>query len=139
MAGDAFVDTSGFYALLVARDDKHVRASSTMKLARQRRAGFVTTDYVLDETVTLLVARKHRHLVQPFLQVTLRSSACRIEWTDPERFSQAVSFFTKHADHEWSFTDCVSFVVMKQLRLRRALTKDKNFSEAGFTALLRDD
>jgi predicted nucleic acid-binding protein len=51
----------------------------------------------------------------------------------------AVSFLGKHGDHDGSFTDCVSFVVMKHLRLRRALTKDRNFEEAGFTALLRDD
>jgi len=138
MAAETFVDTSGFYALLVSRDQEHDRAASLLKVAQQRQAGFVTTDYVLDETVTLLVARGHRHLIQPFLQITLRSSACRIEWTDPDRFSKAAAFLTKHDDQDWSFTDCVSFVVMKHLRLSRALTKDKNFEQAGFSALLRD-
>jgi predicted nucleic acid-binding protein len=57
---------------------------------------------------------------------------------DPERFSATVSFLAKHADHGWSFTDCASFVVMKELRLRNALTKDVHFEEAGFVALLRE-
>jgi predicted nucleic acid-binding protein len=105
--------------------------------ARGRRASFITTDYVLDETVTLLAARGHRHLVDPFLHSTLRSAACRVEWTDADRFAKTAIFFSKHTDHAWSFTDCLSFVVMKDLRLRDALTKDIHFEQAGFLALLR--
>jgi len=138
MARETFVDTSGFYALLVARDEMHKRAAKLLKAAKGKRMSFVTTDYVLDETITLLVARGHGHLVAPFLQRTIESSVCRIEWMDPERFSATASFLAKHADHEWSFTDCSSFVVMKELRLRDALTKDIHFEEAGFVALLRD-
>jgi hypothetical protein len=137
MARETFVDTSGFYALLVASDDGHAEAARLLASARERLARFVTTDYVLDETVTLLVARGHRHLVQAFLQATLQASACRVEWTDPERFSRTAAFLQKHADHVWSFTDCLSFVVMQELRLREALTKDAHFTEAGFVALLR--
>lgn len=138
MARQTFVDTSGFYALLVGHDDMHHRASRLLRAARHTRATFVTTDHVLDETLTLFVARDHRNLVAPFLQATLRSSACRIEWTDEERFSKAVAFMEKHADHAWSFTDCLSFVVMTDLGLRDALTKDIHFDQAGFVALLRD-
>ena len=137
MAREVFVDTSGFYALLVAGDDQHQRADQILRGARQKSTGFVTSDYVLDETITLLTARKHGHLVEPFLQVTLHSSACRIEWTDPDRFTETASFLLKHQDHAWSFTDCLSFVLMKKDRLREALTKDVNFAQAGFVALLR--
>jgi predicted nucleic acid-binding protein len=45
-------------------------------------------------------------------------------------------FFAKHQDHAWSFTDCVSFVVMKERKASRALTKDERFREAGFVPLL---
>jgi hypothetical protein len=36
----------------------------------------------------------------------------------------------------WSFTDCFSFVVMRGLRLREALSKDRHFRSAGSTPLL---
>ena len=137
MDREVFVDTSGFYALLVADDEQHRRADQILKRARQKSSRFVTSDYVLDETVTLLTARRHGHLVQPFLQATLHSSACRIEWTDPERFSETADYLLKHRDRAWSFTDCLSFVLMKKIRLRDALTKDVNFEQAGFVALLR--
>ena len=138
MARESFVDTSGFYALLARDDDRHAAAVAVLARARDKRAVFVTTDYVLDETVTLLGARGHRNLVQRFLQITLHSPACRIEWTDVARFSKTADFLAKHIDHDWSFTDCLSFVVMKELGLHDALTKDSHFEEAGFTSLLRE-
>jgi predicted nucleic acid-binding protein len=138
MAREIFVDTSGFYALLVKKDDMHKKAAALLLQAERRRAGFVTTDYVLDETVTLLCARGHGHLVQPLLQVTLRSQACAIDWTGPDDFLRTAIFLGKHIDQGWSFTDCVSFQSMKTRRLRDALTKDEHFVKAGFVALLRD-
>jgi hypothetical protein len=54
-------------------------------------------------------------------------------------FARAAVFMTKHIDQGWSFTDCVSFQVMKGRRLREALTKDEHFEKAGFKALLRGD
>jgi predicted nucleic acid-binding protein len=136
MAPEIFVDTSGFYALLVRGDDKHEAARRLLQNARRRKRGFVTTDYVLDETATLLKARGFVHLLAPLFETLHASRACRVEWTDAERFSDTQAFFLKHADQAWSFTDCLSFRVMKQLRLREALTKDAHFQHAGFVVLL---
>jgi len=137
MARETFVDTSGFFSLLVARDEMHGRASQLLRTAEEKQTTFLTTDYVLDETATLLLARGLGHLVDPFLQSTLRSQACTIEWTGPDEFARAAAFLAKHIDQGWSFTDCVSFLVMKKRKLRAALTKDEHFVKAGFAALLR--
>jgi uncharacterized protein len=137
MANDLFVDTSGFYAMLVRGDDKHEAAERILRDARRRKRGFVTTDHVMDETATLLKARGFAHLLGALFERLDASSACRIEWTDAERFQEVRMFFLKHTDQAWSFTDCLSFLVMKQLRLRDALTKDAHFGQAGFTALLK--
>jgi predicted nucleic acid-binding protein len=56
---------------------------------------------------------------------------------DEARFSSVRAFFAKHSDQTWSFTDCVSFHLMKQLRLREALTSDHHFEQAGFVVLLK--
>ena len=137
MANEIFVDTSGFYALLIRGDDQHQAADRILREARRRKRGFVTTDYVLDETATLLKARGFVHLLGPFFETLESSQACRIEWTDSERFGETQTFFLKHADQAWSFTDCLSFRVMKQRRLRDALAKDAHFQEAGFRVLLK--
>ena len=137
MANEILVDTSGFYALLVKGDNQHRAAAVILREAQRRKRRFVTTDYVLDETATLLKARGHVHLLGAFFDRLLKSQACRIEWTDPGRFHDAQVFFLKHADQAWSFTNCLSFRIMKELRLRDALSRDGHFQEAGFAVLLK--
>lgn len=133
---EVFVDTSGFYSLLCRTDDKHKKAVSLLAQASQYGGRFVTSDYVLDETATLLKARGHGRLVDLFFERVNTSQALRIEWMDPERFELTRRFFSKHHDKKWSFTDCSSFCLMRQLRLRDALTKDEHFRQAGFNAIL---
>ncbi len=111
-------------------------AAKIVAAARKRRRGFVTTDYVLDETATLLKARGKTHLLAELFERLDQSKACRIEWTDSQRLHDVRAFFLKHADQEWSFTDCLSFRLMAELRLVDALTKDAHFQQAGFTRLL---
>jgi predicted nucleic acid-binding protein len=136
MANEIFIDTSGFFAMLASDDERHVVAAKLVGGARKRKRGFITTDYVLDETATLLKARRRTHVIAKLFRQLDQSRACRIEWTDSERFQKVREFFLKHADQAWSFTDCLSFVVMSELRLREALTKDAHFHQAGYTALL---
>ena|SRR5437868_232786 len=133
---DTFVDTSGFYALLVQGDPAHALSSGFMERARRSKDRFVTTDYVRDETATLLKARGHGHLAAAFFETVFTSTACRVEWMDPDGFLQTRRFFLKHHDQAWSFTDCFSFRVMRQLRVRDALTTDRHFREAGFNPVL---
>jgi predicted nucleic acid-binding protein len=134
---ETFVDTSGFYALLVRRDLVHDRARHLLETAASSRGRFVTTDYVLDEAATLLAARGHGHLVEALFDRVFSSAACRVQWMDPDCFAEVRRFFVKHQDQAWSFTDCFSFCVMKRLGLRDALTTDDHFRHAGFNPLLR--
>ena len=136
MANELFVDTSGLYALLVKTDQQHGAAVTALRAARGISRRCLTTDYVLDETTTLLKMRGHGHLVAPLLDATLDSQACRIIWMDPGRFDSTRRFLAKHNDQQYSFTDCFSFVVMSQCHLRDALTKDHHFRQAGFNPLL---
>lgn len=137
MANEVFIDSSGFFAMLASDDDRHSAAVGIVAAAKKRKRGFVTTDYVLDETATLIKARRKPHLLGVLFDRVERSSVCRIEWTDSERFQIVRAFFLKHADQDWSFTDCLSFCVMSELRLHDALTRDTHFRHAGFTALLQ--
>ena len=138
MADETFIDTSGFYSLLVRRDSMHARAAEYIADAASVRGRFVTTDYVIDETVTLLRARGHGELVEPLFQAIDNSTAMRVEWTTSERFAEARSFCLRHSDKAWSFTDCVSFVVMRSLGLTKALTSNNHFEQGGFRVLLKE-
>jgi uncharacterized protein len=137
MAGhDAFVDTSVLYALVDKRDTHHAAARDTVgSLLRSGRL-LVTSDYVVAETINLANARGGTHVALRILDLLERSAGIRVEWIGPLRFDQAKAFFRKHADHSYSFTDCSSFVVMRELRLTDALTTDRHFREVGLQVLV---
>ena len=136
MASEIFIDTSGFYSLLVRGDDQHTRAAEILRKAARRKRGLVTTDYILDETATLLLARGYAAVLPVFFSRVQESEACRVNWMDSDYFEKTKHLFLKNPDRRWSFTDCFSFVVMKELRLREALSKDSHFKAAGFIPLL---
>jgi len=54
---------------------------------------------------------------------------------DALRGERARAVFFRHRDKRYSFTDCTSFVVMKELKLKDALTTDRHFLKMGFRAL----
>ena len=132
-----FVDTSGFYALLAREDPQHKRAVEVLAAYRTAGRTAVTTDFVADETATLLEARGLSHLLDSFFEMLATSLALHLEFIGEERFWKTRTYFLKHADHGYSFTDCSSFLLMKELALREALTTDAHFAEAGFVPLLR--
>jgi uncharacterized protein len=133
---EIFVDTSGLYALVDRKDAHHPAARSVVE--RLVRAGrrLLATDYVVAETVNLANARSGARVAIRVLDLLEQSAGIRIEWIGTARFDATKTFFRKNADHAYSFTDCTSFVVMRELKLTQALTSDRHFIQAGFEALL---
>ena len=54
-------------------------------------------------------------------------------------FEQAMQMYRDRDDKEWSLTDCVSFVIMKDQNIGEGLTADHHFEQAGFIALLAEE
>lgn len=133
---EVFVDTSGLYALVEKKDASHAAARAVVEKMLRAGRRLVVTDYIVAETVNLANARSGTRVAARVLDLIEQSAGIRIEWMGPLRFDTTKAFFRKHADHEYSFTDCTSFVVMRELRLSQALTTDSHFPEAGFEALL---
>ena len=63
------------------------------------------------------------------------SPRVRWEYISLARADKARAFFFRYRDKEFSFTDCTSFVVMRELKLQEVLTTDHHFSQAGFLTL----
>ena len=93
---------------------------------------------MLQETATLLVARRRRRFLAPLFDMVARSTALTVEWITPQRFTSAPRFLLKHREHAFSFTECVSFAVMRERRLREALATDEHFRIAGYRPLLAE-
>lgn len=116
-----FVDTGAWYASLVPADSNHARA---VQWLAANHSSLITTDYIVDETLTLLRVRGERTrallLGERFFQTCL-ANVHKINTSD---LLVAWNIFEKFDDKDWSFTDCTSKVVMEQLRIKVAFSFD---------------
>ena len=134
-----FIDTSGFKAYYDENDDHHRKARLWMNSLSSKDAhslgGFVTTDYILDETITLLrIAHSHQKASE-FIDSMLGSKVLTVVYTNEEIFQEALLLFKQRKDKVWSFTDCVSFVVMRSMGISDSFAFDAHFGEAGFATV----
>ena len=132
----AFVDTS-FLIARFNREDRDHRAFGNVEALAQDSGTeafrLILSDYVFDETITTLRFKSGRHDVAAAAGRTILDSAAfeRVS-VEPPVFDAAWSLFLERTDKPWSFTDCTSFVLMENLGIRKALTFDANFRQAGF-------
>lgn len=133
-----FVDSSALKANYDARDGYHAKAAELMRRIAARETditSFMTTDYVLDEAVTLTrFAHSHAKAVE-LADAALSSKFVKVVYSDEELFSEGMRVFKQHADKEWSFTDCVSFAAMRKYDVKTAFTFDAHFRQAGFATV----
>ena len=131
-----FVDTTFIIVLINQRDKYHLQAQA---LANQ----FVdqsplTTDAVLLEVGNAL-ARHFRPQAIVIIQHFLQSPDVEVAYLTPDRFTVAFDLYKEYSDKAWGLVDCISFVVMKAYNVQQALTSDRHFTQAGFTALMHKD
>jgi len=132
-----FVDTSALAALADKNDDNHARA---VEFNHQVKGiVLVTTNYVLDELYTLLLVNVGYTKTVQFkkkIDFIITKKILKIIWVSEIIAVQTWQIFEKHnTDKQWSFTDCTSYVVMKQENITEVFTFDHHFSQMGFLRL----
>jgi len=130
-----FVDTGAFVARYVRRDGHHARARRVWAEIERLRTACFTSNFVFDETFTLLGRQSSYSFAAERARALLGSKALTILRPDAEDELAAVEFLAKFADQEVSYTDCVSFTLMRRHRLSRVFTFDRHFRDAGFEVL----
>jgi hypothetical protein len=130
-----FADTFFFFAYLSADDGAHREAIS---LYDAFDGELVTTEWVLTELADGLSGISDRKTFVDFHTALRDDPTVSISPSTSELFAAGVELYAGRPDKEWSLTDCISFVVMQREGLTDALTGDRHFEQAGFSALLRD-
>ena len=130
-----FVDTAGWMACADAADPAHKEAIRVRDGWLRGGGVCLTTDYVVDETLTLLRMRLGLSAATEWWLQVESSSRIRFEGISVDRAEKARQLFFRFSDKDFSFTDCTSFVVMKELKLRQVLTTDRHFEQFGFDIL----
>jgi predicted nucleic acid-binding protein len=132
-----FVDTSGFFALLVADDRNHAHALELFDRASREGWRLVTTNAVVTETYALLLVRTRegRTNAVAFLDA-LPASGVRVERVRSGDEARAVDLVRRHEDKAYSLCDGFSFIVMERLGVADVIAFDRHFREYGkFTVL----
>lgn len=127
-----FVDTSWYKALVDERDDFNKKAIEQYKKLRSQESFLITTNFIIDESLTLIRAKNGLKVALKFrdtiFEMAVNQKIVRVTAIDEK---EAWKWFPKNWSR-LSFTDCTSFAVMKRLGLKDVLTFDKHFSRAGF-------
>jgi uncharacterized protein len=130
-----FVDTGGWMACADRADPAHSACRDARDATLESGRTLVTTDFVVDETLTLIRFRLGLAAANAWWQQIEGSARLRWERIDNDRFERARNTFFQCRDKDLSFTDCTSMAVMRELRLTTVITTDGHFRQVGFDVL----
>lgn len=121
-----FIDTSAFCALTISKDQHNLKAKSLYRELQEHNPIIYTSNYVLDEVYTLLKNRASHRTAVKFMDETNKSNLILLRVTE-EVEEDAKVIFRRFEDKRLSFTDCTSFVLIKQLAMEAVFAFDEHF------------
>lgn len=128
-----FVDTGALFAYAVPDDEHHAVAR---QWTLQNRLPLVTTDYVIDEILTLLRARGQMTRATQLGKLLFSGRLATLHYMTEDEVLAAWQVFRTYTDKEWSFTDCTSKVIIEKLGLTHAFSFDQHFRQFGTVAVV---
>ena len=133
MLEDIFVDTSAWVALADKDDSHHKNAASNYPSIFKNHKSLVTSNLVIAETYILLLKELRHKAAIEFLERVKASPRILRIYSNENVETEAEGILATFADQDFSYTDAVSFVMMKRQKIRKAFCFDKHFVTAGFT------
>lgn len=124
-----FVDSSFFKALIDPKDEFNSKALRVWKGLAKEVVYLGTSNYILDESFTLIRVKCGYKKLLEFREF-LKEENLKIFRVTVSDEANAWRWFLE----DWSnlsFTDCVSFALMKRLKIKKVATFDNHFSRAG--------
>lgn len=127
-----FVDTSAWYALADRKDPDH---ASVARCLGERTGRLMTSNFVMDESVTLIRYRLGFAAALTLGEALLNGSVARLIWITRRDETRAWEIFTRFRDQGFSFTDCTSFAAMERHKMKIAVAIDEDFRAFGLDCL----
>ena len=128
-----FADSSFHIAAVNPHDALHEAARTFLERFSGR---LVTTECVLLEVGNWLSRSRDRAIFVDLVTRLRADSDVTIVDESHALFEEGFRLYSDRPDKNWSLTDCISFVVMRRMRIADALTADRHFEQAGFNVLL---
>jgi uncharacterized protein len=130
-----FADTGYWIAIIHPRDGLHRIATNVSK--RLGQASIVTSEMVLVEVLNMFSRMRLRSVAAKAVNEITADPTIQVVPQTRRLFQDALKLYQSRDDKDWSFTDCASFVIMRQQKIMEALTDDRHFIQMGFQALLK--
>lgn len=133
-----FLDTSALVAIEDLNDSNHRKALTLREQIRRGDTPFrtlFTSNYVVDEVITLLRFHCGHHVALAFRRALDASKLVRVLWVTEPIEKAAWARFQKRTDKAYSFTDCTSFALMDAEAIRSSFTFDQHFSQEGYNVV----
>ena len=130
-----FVDTWGWLTLRDKGERRHQDIAPVFESFQQSGGALYTSDFVLDETFTLLFRRLPFAAARESMELLAASldegSLVSVPINAP-RFKAAQQLRLRYQDKPAiSFTDLTSMVVMQEFEIQKILTEDNHFTQVG--------
>lgn len=136
MADPVFVD-SGYPIALLNRTDRHRAAAIRWRVQVARnRSPLVTSTAIVTELVDGFNEPNEWRVLRPLLDALQSDPLVAIVDVDRALYDRGMELRASRPDKGWGLTDCISFVIMQERGITRALSCDHHFQQAGFQALL---
>ncbi|KJU82849.1 PilT domain protein [Candidatus Magnetobacterium bavaricum] len=132
-----FVDTSALVAFFDKSDNHHLEAIAKMKVIKQQKIKLLMSDYIFDETVTMVLAKVGHKIAVEVGESILNQHIIKIVSLSDAIKRRAWEYFKRHNDKIYSFTDCTSFVLMEEKGISYYFSFDDDFKRAGFIDIYR--
>jgi predicted nucleic acid-binding protein len=128
-----FADTSFYIALLNPRDEHHRKAQ---QFVTDYKGDFLTSAWIITELANFLRQAPNRSLFVSLYEDLRKDLRVMIIPLSNNLHEEALHFYAKRPDKDWSLTDCISFLIMQQSDIREAAATDHHFEQAGFVRLI---
>jgi len=130
-----FIDTGAFLARYIVKDQHHKSAITKWKKLHKSNSKYVTSNFVLNEMITLLGRWVGEDFALEKAYSIYNSDSFIILRPEESDEMHALDYFKKYSDKKIGFTDCLSFVLMKKHKIHDIFTFDRHFVDVGFTKI----
>jgi predicted nucleic acid-binding protein len=130
---DVYVDTSAFLAVLDADDKNHEQAKKVWKELLTSEVSLICSSYVLVETYALVQNRLGMEATRVFHEDIYH--LLQIEWVEKSLHMYGINSVLIANRRSLSLVDCVSFVIMRKMGIKKVFTFDTHFVEQGFECI----
>jgi predicted nucleic acid-binding protein len=132
MIEKVFFDTSAIYAYINAKDPDNRKVKNFID---DFKGQLIITNYIFDEIVTLVTNRIGHKTAVLVGNTLLNSPQIDKIWVTQDYEKEAWKLFCSRNDKEYSFTDCITFIIMRQKNIKNCLAFDEHFKQEGFICL----